>query len=83
MEASGVPSITGLSRCLKTDASKMTISISGREYMISTILMMIISTTPPAYPDMEPTTIPITSTMILAKNPTARDILVPYTTRMK
>ena len=78
-----VPSKTLPSATFSTEAKSITISISGSEYITSTILIRIMSTLPPTYPAIEPIVIPITKTMILAKKPTASEILVPYTTRIK
>lgn len=45
--------------------------------MMSTIRMMIRSTLPPQYPAIEPIVMPMIKTMMLAKKPTASEILVP------
>ena len=81
--SNAVPSNAVDSVTFNTDDNKITISVSGKEQIISTIRMINISIFPPQYPDIEPIVKPMINTIILAKKPTTSEILVPYTTLMK
>jgi len=53
----------------------------GTDRKTSTIRMRIVSTGPPAYPAMAPTTTPTMMLMIIAMNPTPSDTRMPYSAR--
>ena len=65
----------------KTTVRRITMSMKGRLYRISTILIMNSSVFPPRYPDSVPHKTPIMMLIVVANKLTASEILTPLIVR--